>query len=156
LLAHVDAADEVVGDADVGQPRHEVFAEPVVQHALALDRRLLLGVEGGGVILEILDEGPGLRALVEDLRLAFVDLLATWCHGSSVPGARTAGGPRASQAPYRAWDPLPQAIAPRRPREGLRSPGAAGIWNGREPFQTGARDDHLRRPRTRLRGEIRP
>src|SRR5690606_40483199 len=46
----------------------------------------------GGVILEILDEGAGLRAFGEHVRLAFVVLLATWCHGSSVPGARTAGG----------------------------------------------------------------
>ena len=35
--------------------------------------RLLVGVEGGGVVLEILDERAGLRPLVEDLGLAFVD-----------------------------------------------------------------------------------
>ena len=40
---------------------------------------MLLGIEGGGVVLEMLDQGAGLRALVEDLRLAFIDA-ATAAH----------------------------------------------------------------------------
>jgi hypothetical protein len=82
LLAHVHAADEVVRDADGSQPLHEEFRQAVVQDALALDRRFLLRVEGGRVVLEVLDEGSGLRAFVQDLRLAFVNLLAT-CHDRS-------------------------------------------------------------------------
>ena len=37
-----------------------IFADAVVEHALAGDRALLLVVEGGGVVLEILDERAGL------------------------------------------------------------------------------------------------
>jgi hypothetical protein len=37
---------------------------------------VLLGVEGGRVVLEVLDERSRLRALVEDLRLALVDATA--------------------------------------------------------------------------------
>ena len=39
----------------------------VVEDALAFQLRLLGGVEGGGVVLEILDERAGLRTLVENL-----------------------------------------------------------------------------------------
>ena len=52
---------------------HQIFGDAVVEDALALDRVVLLVVEGGGVVLEILDERAGLGALVEDLGLAFVD-----------------------------------------------------------------------------------
>src|SRR5690606_22252976 len=41
---------------------------------------LLLAVEGGGVVLEILDQGAGLGPLVEDLGLAFIELLALGVH----------------------------------------------------------------------------
>ena len=51
--------------------------DAVVEHALAVDRAALLRVEGGGVVLEILDQRAGLGTLVEDLGLAFVDLAAT-------------------------------------------------------------------------------
>src|SRR6185437_4330861 len=54
---------------------HDVLADPVVDHPLALEHRLLGGVEGGGVVLEVLDQGAGLGTFVEDLRLALVDLL---------------------------------------------------------------------------------
>ncbi len=41
-------------------------------------------VEGGGVVLEILDEGAGLGAFEQHLGLAFVDLLASR-HGRGLP-----------------------------------------------------------------------
>ena len=92
LFAHVDPADEMVGHADVVEPRENILADAVVDHALALDRALLLRVEGGGVVLEILDDGAGLGAFIEDLGLAFVDLAATGhifsLHSSRGPGKR--------------------------------------------------------------------
>src|SRR5579862_1515749 len=42
---------------------------------------MLFGIEGGRVVLEVLDQGSGLRSLIEDLRLAFIDA-ATAAHGS--------------------------------------------------------------------------
>ena len=62
------------GDADVRQPREHIFADAIVDHALAVDRALLLGVERSRVILEILDDRARFGAFVEDLGLAFVDL----------------------------------------------------------------------------------
>src|SRR4029079_2898018 len=41
--------------------------------AFALDHFMLLGIEGRGVILEVLNESTRFRALVEDLRLAFIN-----------------------------------------------------------------------------------
>jgi hypothetical protein len=76
LLAHVEAADEVGRDADRLQRGEDMLADAVVEDALAADRAALLGVEGRRVILEILDQRARLRALVEDLGLAFVDLAA--------------------------------------------------------------------------------
>ena len=73
LLAHVDAANEMGGNADVVEPLEQIFGDAVVQHALAIDDFVLLGVEGGRVVLEVLDQRAGLRALVEDLGFAFVD-----------------------------------------------------------------------------------
>jgi hypothetical protein len=37
---------------------------------------VLLAVERGGVIFKVLDEGAGLRALIEDLGFAFIDATA--------------------------------------------------------------------------------
>ena len=81
LLAHVEAANEVCRHADIVQILEDVFRNPVVQHAFAVDDLVLLRVEGGRVILEVLDERAGLRSLVEDLRLALVDATAAvhWC-----------------------------------------------------------------------------
>ena len=53
--------------------REDVLGDAVVEHALALDQRVLLGVERGGVILEMLDERAGLGAFVKHLGLALVD-----------------------------------------------------------------------------------
>ena len=62
--------------ADFVQAREQVFRNPVVDDALAFDHLVLLGVEGGGVVLEVLDERARLRTLVEDLGFAFVDASA--------------------------------------------------------------------------------
>ena len=76
LLTHVDSADEMGGHADVVQPLEDIFRDSIVENALAFDHLMLLRVERGRVILEILDEGAGLRALVEDLGFAFIDASA--------------------------------------------------------------------------------
>ena len=76
LLAHVEAADEMRRDADLVEMLEDVLGDAVVEHALAVDDLVLLGVEGGGVVLEVLDQRAGLGTLVEDLRLAFIDATA--------------------------------------------------------------------------------
>ena len=73
LLAHVEPADEMGRDADRAEQGEDMLGDAVVEHALAGDRALLLGVEGGRVVLEILDQRAGLGPFVEDLGLAFVD-----------------------------------------------------------------------------------
>jgi hypothetical protein len=76
----------VVLNADRAQLGHDVLADPVVDDALALQDGLLGGVEGGGVVLEVLDQRARFRPLVEDLGLAFVDLLAAR-HVANSPAA---------------------------------------------------------------------
>jgi hypothetical protein len=66
----------VVRHADVVEPREYIFADAIVDNALALDRALLLGIEGGRIVLEILDQRARLGAFIKDLGLAFVDLAA--------------------------------------------------------------------------------
>src|SRR4029079_2124111 len=83
LLAHVQAADEVRRDADVREAQENVLGDAVVDHALAIDRALLLGVEGGRVVLEVRDDRARLGTLVEDLGLAFVKLAAAG-HGNTL------------------------------------------------------------------------
>ncbi len=48
----------------------------VVEDTLALDRGAFLIVEGGRIVLEVLDERARLRALVKHLGLAFVNASA--------------------------------------------------------------------------------
>ena len=76
LLAHVDSFQEVGRDADAVQLHHHEFADAVVEHALAIQYGTLFVVERGGVVLEVLDQGARLRPLVQDLRLALIDLAA--------------------------------------------------------------------------------
>ena len=54
----------------------DVLGNAVVEHALAVDDLVLLLVEGGGVVLEVLDQRARLGSLIEDLGLAFVDAAA--------------------------------------------------------------------------------
>ena len=65
-----------VGHADVVQVLEDVLGDPVVEHALAVDHFMLLGIEGGRVVLEVLDQRSGLGSLIEDLRLALIDATA--------------------------------------------------------------------------------
>ena len=76
LLAHVEPADEVRRHADVVEPLEQVLRNPVVEDALAFDHLVLLGVESGGVVLEMLDQRSRFRSFVKDLRLAFIDATA--------------------------------------------------------------------------------
>src|SRR3546814_11405588 len=76
LLAHVETADEVGGHADAAEQRENMLRNPVVEHALAGNRPFFLCVEGGRVVLEILDQRPGLGAFLQDLGFAFIDLAA--------------------------------------------------------------------------------
>ena len=57
-----------------------VFGDPVVEDALAFDH-VLLRIEGGRIVLEVLDQGAGLGSFVEDLRLAFIDAATAIIHG---------------------------------------------------------------------------
>ena len=76
LFAHVDALEEMGRQADSVQLSHHELADAVVQHALAVQHGALFIVERRRIVLEILDEGARLGALIQDLRLAFVDLPA--------------------------------------------------------------------------------
>src|SRR6056297_483858 len=85
LLTHVQPLQEMIWDTDIGQAKHEIFRQQVVQHTLALDHIPLFGIEGGRVILEVLDKRSRLGALVQCFRLAFVNFLAPR-HADSVSG----------------------------------------------------------------------
>src|SRR5262249_16481480 len=54
----------------------EVLGNTVVEDAFAFDLVVLFVVEGGGVVLEMLDEGAGLWPFVQNLGLAFVNAAA--------------------------------------------------------------------------------
>src|SRR5262249_32053273 len=81
LLAHVEPADEVSRHSDIVEVLEYIFRDAIIEDALALDHLVLFGVEGGRVVLEMLNQRSRLRAFVEDLRLAFVNS-ATAAHGS--------------------------------------------------------------------------
>ena len=65
------------GHADVVQVLEEIFRDPVVEDALALDHLMLLGIERGGVVLEVLDQGARLRTFIQDLAFAFINATPT-------------------------------------------------------------------------------
>ena len=79
LLAHVEPLDEVGRHADVVEMLEDVFRDPVVEDALALDHLMLLRVERGRVVLEMLNKRARLRSFIKNLRLAFIDA-ATAAH----------------------------------------------------------------------------
>ena len=81
LLAHVEPANEMRRHPDVVEVLEHVFRDAVVEDALAFDDLVLLGVEGGRVVLEMLNQSSWLGAFIEDLRLAFIDA-ATAAHRS--------------------------------------------------------------------------
>src|SRR3546814_10544824 len=83
LFAHVEAADEMVRHSDIAEQGEDMLGNAVVEHALAVDRPTLLRVEGGRVVLEILDQRARFGAFVEDLGFAFVNLAAAG-HGQEL------------------------------------------------------------------------
>ena len=130
LLAHVEPADEVGRNPDIVQVLEDVFGDPVVEDALAFDDFVLFGVEGGRVILEMLDECSRLGAFVEDLRLAFVDAAAATHRG--VPWFlkvhRIAVAPVRTRSEIRGGGTGPARLSRRSVRirsQPSRSPGAA-------------------------------
>jgi len=64
-------------DADLGELQHQELADAVVEDALAGDDAALLVIQGARLVLEMLDERTGLRALEQHLGLAFVNLPAS-------------------------------------------------------------------------------
>jgi hypothetical protein len=54
----------------------DVLGNAVVEHALAVQNLMLLGVESRGIILEKLDKGPRLRSFIKDFGLAFINAAA--------------------------------------------------------------------------------
>src|SRR5262245_47836302 len=70
-------------DPDVVEVLEDVLGDPIVEDALAFDDLVLLRIEGGRVVLEVLDQRTGLRSFVENLRLALID--ATTAAHRSVP-----------------------------------------------------------------------
>jgi len=65
------------GHPDIPELLKQELGDAVVEDAFALDLVPLLIVEGGRIILEMLDERARLRAFIEDLGLAFIDAAAT-------------------------------------------------------------------------------
>src|SRR5689334_23617036 len=57
----------------------DVLGDAIVEHALAFDHLVLLGIEGGGIVLEVLNQCSGLGSFIQNLRLALVDT-ATAAH----------------------------------------------------------------------------
>src|SRR5208337_250479 len=81
LLAHIEAADEVSRHADLVQPAENILRNPVVEDALAFEALVLLGVECGRVVLEMLNKRAWFRPFIENLRLSLVDAAAAVIHG---------------------------------------------------------------------------
>src|SRR5882724_2506362 len=77
LLTHVETADEMCRYPDIVEVLEQVFRNPVVEDALALDHLVFLGIERGRIVLEVLDQGSRLRPFVKDLGLAFINAAPT-------------------------------------------------------------------------------
>ncbi len=93
LLAHVQTADEMRRHADVVQILEYIFRNPVVQHAFAFNHFVFFGVEGGRIVLKMLDQRSWFGSFVQDLRLSFIDFAAAAhrCVPCLVKIHRTAG-----------------------------------------------------------------
>ena len=89
-------------DAYLVQPREYEFRDAVVEDALALDDGVFGGVEGGGVVLEMLDERARFRAFVKDFGLAFINASAPAHVVESIrltPGASSLEGDMRGRSP---------------------------------------------------------
>src|SRR3546814_7180313 len=64
-------------DTNLRQQCENMLGNAVIQYTLTADGAFFLRIEGGRVILEILDDGAGLRPFIEDLGFAFINLAAT-------------------------------------------------------------------------------
>ena len=64
LFPHIQAFNEVCRDTDCLQTVHEKFRQTVVQNTLAVDHIFLFGIECGGLIFEVLNDGSRLRSIV--------------------------------------------------------------------------------------------
>jgi hypothetical protein len=72
VAAHIQAFMNAL-DADLAELLEQILGDAVVEDAFALDLVVFLVVEGGCVVLEMLDECAGLGPLIEDLGFTFVD-----------------------------------------------------------------------------------
>src|SRR5207245_8056924 len=92
------------GEHEVGryalsiERREEHLGHAVVEDVFADDRAALLRVEGGGVVLEVLDQEVGIVSGVELLRLTLVEQL-TAIHRRPPKRARRGPGYAAGGAP---------------------------------------------------------
>src|SRR5260370_2679342 len=59
--------------ADIVEILEQELADAIVENALAVDHLMFLGVESGGVVLEVLDECARLGSLEKDFRLSLID-----------------------------------------------------------------------------------
>src|SRR3546814_4614846 len=73
-------------DTNLRQQCENMLGNAVIQYTLTADGAFFLRIEGGRVILEILDDGAGLRPFIEDLGFAFINLAATDLRGRLVIG----------------------------------------------------------------------
>ena len=83
LLAHVEPADEMGRHPNIVEMLEYVLRDTIIEDPLALDNLVLFRIEGGRVVLEMLDQRSGLGSFVKDLGLAFVN--ATAAAHRSVP-----------------------------------------------------------------------
>src|SRR3546814_7564087 len=92
-------------DTNLRQQCENMLGNAVIQYTLTADGAFFLRIEGGRVILEILDDGAGLRPFIEDLGFAFINLGATGhagvpthetCNRNNMPRRRESG--RSAQA----------------------------------------------------------
>src|SRR3546814_15418684 len=87
-------------DTNLRQQCENMLGNAVIQYTLTADGAFFLRIEGGRVILEILDDGAGLRPFIEDLGFAFINLAETsyaWvpthetCKRTNMPPRRASG-----------------------------------------------------------------
>jgi len=118
LFAHVEPANEMRRHADRIQVLKHIFGNAIVEDALAVDDLVFLGVEGGRVVLEMLDEGSRLGALVQHFGLAFVYAAAAvhWRQPRLEKSMGCAAAPwfALQRRPMRDWLDQAQKVAIRR------------------------------------------
>src|SRR5262245_18771620 len=104
----------MIRHADLPELHHQIFRDAIVEDALALEHGLLLRIERGRVVLEVLDESARLGSLIEDLRLALVNELAAF-HGSKselfvTRNASLRPPPQKAERPWSSRMTVPRAL----------------------------------------------